>query len=229
MYNKTLTAGALMFTALVSASPAIATQAGDILARVRLINVAPDVSSDTILLAGTTTPFAAGSGIEVDSKVTLDVDFTYFVTDNFGLELLLDLTSKHDIQGAGSIAAAGKIGEVTVLPPSLIAQYHFSPGSNVRPYAGLGINYTFFMSEKTTAALDGAVGAPTSLDIDDSFALVAQAGVDIDIDSEWYFNIDVKYLALDTTATINAGGAAAATVDFDLNPLVLGVGVGMRF
>ena len=229
MIDKRIATGVILFTALTSATPVIATQAGDILARARIINVSPDASSDQILLAGTNTPFVADSAIDVDSKVTLDIDFTYFVTDNFGVELLLDISSKHDIQGAGSVAGLGKVGEVTVLPPALIAQYHFSPGRNIRPYAGLGINYTFFFSEETTAALDGAVGAPTDLDVDDTFALVAQAGVDIDIDDELYFNIDLKYIDLDTTATINAGGAAAATVDFDLNPIVFGAGIGMRF
>jgi outer membrane protein len=230
MLYKTLTGSTLLLTALAAASPAMATQAGDILARARIINISPDVSSGQILLAGTSTPWpSAGSGIDVDNKVTLDIDFTYFVTDNFGIELLLDISSKHDIQGTGS-AAVGKIGEVTVLPPALIAQYHFSPSSNVRPYAGLGINYTFFFSEETTPALTGALAATSSdVAVDDSFGLVAQAGVDIDIDSQWYINLDLKYIALDTTATVKANGATAATVDFDLNPWVIGAGIGMRF
>lgn len=229
MYIKILSASALMCTALITASPVMATQEGDILARARVINISPDVSSGQILLVGTGAPWpSAGSGIDVDSQLTLDIDFTYFVTDNFGVELLLDISSKHDIQGTGS-AAVGKIGEVTVLPPALIAQYHFSPGSNIRPYAGVGINYTLFLSEKTTSTLDGALSASTGLSVDDTFGLVAQAGVDIDIDNDWYFNFDVKYIALDTTATVTANGADAATVDFDLNPLVIGVGVGMRF
>jgi outer membrane protein len=220
----------VLVTSLLATSSAFATQAGDILARARLINIAPSVDSGEILLIAGGAPWpSAGSGVDVDSAVTLDIDFTYFVTDNFGIELLLDLSSVHDIQGTGS-AAVGKIGEVRVLPPALIAQYHFSPASNIRPYAGAGINYTFFLNEKTTPALTGALAATSSsVDVDDTFALVAQAGVDIDIDNDWFFNVDVKYIALDTTATVSANGAAAATVDFDLNPLVIGVGVGTRF
>jgi outer membrane protein len=198
--------------------PASAVGQGDILARARIINIAPDVSSDNIKLADGTD---AGVGIDVDNKVTLDVDFTYMVTNNFGVELLLDISSKHDITVDGD-----KVGDVVVLPPPLIAQWHFMPQNNIRPYAGAGINYTFFFSENTDEA---NLGANTGLEVDDAFGLVAQVGVDIDINKDWYFNVDAKYIDLNTSATITANGAKYATVDFDLNPVVLGVGVGTRF
>ncbi|NOQ88851.1 MAG: hypothetical protein GQ550_07990 [Gammaproteobacteria bacterium] len=42
-------------------------------------------------------------------------------------------------------------------------------------------------------------------------------------------SLDAKYIDLDTTATVQANGADALKVDFDVNPLVLGVGVGTSF
>ena len=176
------------------------------------------------------TPVLVPAGIDVDSAVTLDIDITYMFTNNFGVELLLDLTSQHDITGTGNASALGKIGEVTTLPPSLIAQYHFMPQNNIRPYAGAGINYTFFLSESTTDSLTNFLGAgSTGLKVDDSFGFVIQAGVDFDINKNWYWNLDAKYLFLDTTATITADGADVLKVDFDLDPLILGVGIGTRF
>lgn len=221
-----------MIAALSASMPVAAgTEPGDILVRARIINIAPDVSSDDIKLNDGT---SLGIGVDVDDAATLDVDITYMYTKNFGVELLLAIPAKHDVTVDGT-----KVGDVTVLPPALIAQWHFMPDNNIRPYAGAGINYTFFFSEESTsdltAGLDqivsGGAGAVTSsgLSVDDAFGLVAQAGVDVDINKDWFVNFDVKYIALDTTATIEANGARAATVDFDLNPWVMGIGVGTKF
>ena len=218
-----------LLTGVISSSSAFAVQQGDWLVRARLINVSPNVSSGEITdMAGA--PAFAPSGIDVDAGVSLDIDITYMFTNNIGVELLLDIASKHDINATGSLAGLGKVGEVTTLPPALIAQYHFAPQSNIRPYAGAGINYTFFLSEKTTDSLTTGLGATsTGLKVDDTASLLIQAGVDIDIDEEWYFNVDAKYFFMDTTATISAAGADAAKVAFDLDPLVIGVGIGKRF
>lgn len=157
------------------------------------------------------------------------------VANNFGIELMLDTTSKHTINGTGNLAGV-EVGEVTVLPPSLIAVWHFMPSNNIRPYAGAGINYTFFFSESTTSEFTSTIDAvvvpgvtSTGLSVDDAFGLVAQVGVDIDINKDWYVSFDAKYIALDTTATIQENGVDTATVDFDVNPLVLGIGVGTSF
>ena len=217
-------------TAIISAflvsTPLMAVEQGDILVRARIINIAPDVGSNDITdMSGTSLGLG---GIDVDDATTLDIDFTYMITNNFGLELLLDLTSKHDVKGAYGLPVQN-VGDVTVLPPSLIAQWHFMPANNIRPYAGAGINYTFFFNESTTSELDTALGGSTGLSVDDAFGLVAQAGVDIDINKDWYINFDAKYIALDTTATIQVNGVDTAKVDFDLNPWVFGIGIGTSF
>jgi len=86
-----------------------------------------------------------------------------------------------------------------------------------------------FSVEDTTSELDAGLGGDTSLDVDDAFGLVAQVGVDIDINKDWYVSFDAKYIDMDTEATIKVNGDKVATVDFDVNPLVLGIGVGTKF
>ena len=176
------------------------------------------------------TPVAPPAGIDVDSAVTLDIDFVYMFTNNFGVELLLAIPATHDVSGTGNVAGLGKIAEVTVLPPALIAQYYFMPANNVRPYLGAGLGYIFIYDEKTTDSLTSGLGATTTgLDVDDTANFLVQAGVDVDINKNWFVNFDAKYFWISTTGTIQADGADAAKVDFDLDPLVLGVGVGYRF
>ena len=49
-------------------------------------------------------------------------------------------------------------------------------------------------------------------------------GADVALGNDWYFNVDFKYLNVDTEATI--GGTR---YDMDLNPYIIGTGVAYRF
>lgn len=228
-FGKTLVSLAAIAVTLLTSTSAIATQKGDWLVRARIIDIIPNVSSGEITdMSGT--PVSPPSGIDVDSALTLDIDFSYFFTNNFAVELLLAIPATHDVTATGSLSSLGQIGEVTVLPPALIAQYHFMPNNNIRPYAGAGLGYIFFFDESTTSSLTNGLGASsTGLDVDNTADFLVQAGVDIDLKNNWFVNFDVKYFWINTTATIKADGADAAKVDFDLDPLVLGVGGGYRF
>ncbi|MCI0507499.1 MAG: outer membrane beta-barrel protein [Gammaproteobacteria bacterium] len=214
---------ALIGILLSFVSTNVLADAGDWIVRGRIINVSPNDSSDDALGAGSNTP------VGVDAATTLEVDFTYMLKSNLGLELIL-ATTKHDITGEGNLSALGKIAETGVLPPTLTLQYHFSPGANIRLYAGAGLNYTLFYDESTTDSLTGGLGAATtSLDLDTSFGLAAQAGVDVDISGGWFFNADIKYIQIETEATVTADGATASTINVDINPWVFGIGVGKSF
>jgi len=199
----------VIFSALLSSSTALANQEGDILVRARLININPDGDSEVL-------------GLDVEDGYSLDIDFTYMVSRNFGIELLLDTTSTHRITLGGNDVISTR-----VLPPSLIAQYHFTPSGKIRPYVGAGINYTLFLDEEGEGILDDA-----GIELDDSVGYVLQAGVDYDISNDWFFNVDIKYIDIDTTATItnsSALGVPKATDEVDVNPTILGVGIGTRF
>ena len=223
----------VLYAALFATMPVMAIDQGDILVNARLLNIAPDVSDNQVIASGS--PLAAPAGIDVDDAYSLGVDITYMVTNNFGVELMLNTTSNHDIQGTGNLAGV-KVGDITVLPPSLIAVWHFMPKNNIRPYVGAGLNYTLFFSGDTTgqftSTMDSVLGGgvtSTDVSVDDKLSLIFQAGVDIDINSDWYISFDAKYIDMDTTATVEVNGADAATIDFDVDPLILGFGVGMRF
>ena len=213
-YLATALASAAMLTA-----PAQAEQ-GDFLIRARAIIVAPTDNTSDVL------PGFPGGSVDVENAVVPELDFTYFLTDNIGAELIL-ATSPHDLQGTGTLAGLGKVADVMALPPTLTLQYHFNPNGKIRPYAGVGVNYTIFYDEDASASLIGAVG-PTAIDVDDSVGVAFQFGVDFALSERWFLNADVKYIQIDTTATLNSGGTIN-TVNVDLDPIVAGIGVGMRF
>lgn len=201
-----------------AAAPAAA-EAGDWLVRVRGIAVAPTESSSAVL------PSFPGATVGVETAFVPELDFTYFFTKNIAAELIL-ATSPHDIFGKGTLAGL-KIADTMALPPTLTLQYHFAPGKKFDPYLGIGANWTIFYAEDTSDALDAAIGS-TSISLSDSFNWAAQAGFDVKLSDRWSFNADVKFININTTATLRTG-ALVNTVDVDLDPIVAGIGFGYRF
>jgi outer membrane protein len=207
--RKRYIVGALLALGFAAtAIPAHAVQKGDWLIRGGLGHVAPTGESVTVPVVG--------GKLEADSATSLAINFTYMLSDNLGVELLGALPFKHDL----THDSLGKVGETKQLPPTLLLVYNFAPQSGVRPYAGIGLNYTTFFSEKTTGALDG-----TSLKLDDSFGLAAEAGVDVDISKDWFFNASLWRMDIDTEADSSLLGKFDVAID----PWVLFVGVGTRF
>jgi outer membrane protein len=154
--------------------------------------------------------------VNVDDGASLSIGGTYMVAKNWGVELLAALPFEHDIKLNGG----GKVATTKHLPPTLSVQYHFNPNGTLRPYVGAGLNYTVFFDEDTRGALAGS-----KLDLDSSFGIAAQAGLDIAINKDWFANVDVRWIDIDTKAKLN--GTSIGTVEID--PYVFGLTIGRRF
>ena len=148
-----------------------------------------------------------------------EVDFSYFFTDNIALELIA-ATTRHSIKARNTSLGTVDVGKVTLLPPTLTVQYHFWPRQAFSPYLGVGVNYTVFFDEKAPG------GTVTSVKYDNSIGVAFQAGFDYNISGNWFLNFDVKQLLLNTTAHLNGNAIQA---DVDLNPTIVGVGIGYKF
>jgi outer membrane protein len=159
--------------------------------------------------------------VEAENKTFPEIDITYFFTPNIAAELILTYPQKHDVDLGGT-----DIGSVKHLPPTLTLQYHFNPTGTVRPYVGLGVNYTRFNSVDLDAG--SVLGGSVPLKIDrNSFGFAAQVGADFQIAPKWFLNVDVKYVTIDTDIFVKASGAKVTKLDID--PLLIGVGIGYRF
>jgi outer membrane protein len=175
--------------------------------RGRALVVQPDESNGRV--------GGAPANITATTSVVPELDISYFVNDNIALELILGVTP-HDIKlgGAGTI-----VEDVWLLPPTLTLQYHKAFGA-FKPYVGAGINYTAVISSNPTALIG-------NIDHwDGSFGLALQAGFDYAINDNWSFNLDVKKLFLNMDVDV---GAARTPASVDLDPWLIGVGVGYRF
>jgi len=216
---KSIYHAAAALTAIAASAPAYAEQ-GDVLVRARAIVVAPTEDS------GGVEPTFPSDGVSVTNSFAPEIDFSYFVTNNIGLELIA-ATTKHDVKGKGGLEPVGKLVDTWVLPPTLTLQYHFTPKAKVRPYVGVGLNYTIFYNEDASDGLENAIG-DTKVKLKNSFGYALQAGVDIDVGKNLFLNFDVKYIDIDTKATLNTGGLVNK-VKVSIDPIVAGVGIGMRF
>jgi len=175
---------------------------GDFVLRLGAVNVDPDSDSSAINLPGVPTLHT-----EVDDDTQFGIIPMYMVTDNVGIELLAVTPFQHDItlQGKGVNLNAGSTKH---RPPTRTAQWHPRGGkSGWQPCLGVGVNYTIFFDGKTDKQLDETLNAilgstQESLDLDNSFGLSAQAGVDIPFAKDWALSLEVWYIDIDSNATV---------------------------
>ena len=196
-------------------------RAGDVLLRARAILVAPNERSGGIR------PTFPGELLSVDNSIMPELDLTYMATDHIGFELIAS-TTRHSASGrSGTTGSIGKLASTWVLPPTLTAQYHLNSRGAVRPYVGAGLNYTIFWNEDASKGLEQAVGR-TNVKMTDSFGWAAQAGVDVDITPRVFLNFDLKYIDIDTLARLRTTTIGTQSVKVHLDPMVLGIGLGVR-
>ena len=195
--------------AMTAAAPAFA-ESGDWLVRLRAIDVMPNEGA-------TITPI--GGDVDIDNSIVPELDITYFFQDQWAVELILGVTP-HDVAAVDTAAGDIDLGDVTLLPPTLTLQYHFAPDASVRPYAGVGVNFTHFFNEDLPSG-----SALSTIEYDNSFGFAVQAGIDFDMGNDWFFNVDAKYIDINTDVTIDG----AITADVDIDPVVIGLGFGRRF
>lgn len=125
MSKKLVATLGLISASLFASEAAIAQQAGDIFVRARAIYVTPDASATTLI----------GGTADIDSKIVPEVDFTYFIADNIGLELIA-ATAKHNATAIGRAVGDVPLRSAWLLPPTLSLQYHIPMEG-----FGAGVNY----------------------------------------------------------------------------------------
>jgi outer membrane protein len=155
--------------------------------------------------------------LSLSNKTIPEVDVSYFFTPNVAAELMVTYPQKHDLRSNGA-----KIGTLKHLPPTLLAQYHFTQFGKFKPYVGAGVNYTRFSGVNFDPAVVAALNPSIKKN---SFGLALQAGFDYALDKNWSLNLDVKKVQIKT----DVRSAGTKVGSFKADPLLVGVGVGYRF
>lgn len=183
--------------------------AGDTMVRLRALGVIPDEEGR---------PSTVGGKVHLNNDSVPELDFSYFFTENFALELIL-ATTTHKASVKNSAVGNLDLGDISLLPPTLLAQYHHQFG-NWKPYVGAGLNYTIFYG--------GDTGGAESVKYENGMGYALQVGTDYKIAENVYINFDIKKLYLDTEVKVKSAGTKVKA-DVDIDPWLVGLGIGYRF
>ena len=161
-----------------------------------------------------------GLSVDVDGDVRPTISGEYFIANNVGVELLAAIPFHHDFNLNNPDGTTALTGKTQHLPPTLSLQYHFDGYNlpmNVKPFVGVGVNYTTFFKEKVSNGAD--------LDLDDSVGVAGHIGLDIPFAPTESFRIDARYMDIKTDATLNGTDIG----EIDISPWVYGVAFVKQF
>jgi outer membrane protein len=181
-------------------------------------------------ISGPFTP--AGLNVHNPSINTLYAAYMRRLSPHFDVELALGAPplTKTVARGPAVVGAVPYNGQTIAtarwLAPSLLLKYYlFSPDAVLRPYLGVGVNYTRFYSRQVTGAGDAISGGPTSLSLPVSVGPVGTVGV------AWQPLNRVVVLLSGSASWVNtrlttdtAGILRTSHVEFNPRAVVLAVG-----
>jgi len=153
------------------------------------------------------------TGLDVKANAVAEIDITRYLGQNFAMELVLGTSSQEVTSRSGSTTTS--LGAVSHLPPTLTLQFRPIPNGTFQPYIGAGANLTIFYIK---------TGALKDHDLSTSVGYAFQAGADIPLGGKAFFNLDVKYVGINT----DVKSGTSKVYDLKINPLLIGVGVGLR-
>jgi outer membrane protein len=196
--------------------------------RLGLYSIFYHVSADDI--AG---PFAP-SGLNIDAKnvETLYVAYVRRLSSHFDAELALGwppLTKTTGVGPAtlGSVPYNGQvISTARWLAPTVLLDYQFfSENAPLRPYIGVGVNYTTFYDRNSTAAGNAASGGPTRISLTSSVGPTGTVGLRYRLPGNWNFYGSYSVTEVKTKLAADTAGTIRTTrISFAPQALVLAVG-----
>ena len=161
-----------------------------------------------------------GLSVDVDGDVRPTISGEYFIANNVGIELLAAIPFHHDFTLNDANGNEILNGKTQHLPPTLSLQYHFDDYNlpmNVKPFVGVGVNYTTFFKERVSNGGD--------LKLDDSVGVAGHIGLDIPFAPTEAFRIDARYMDIKTDATLDGNELG----EINISPWVYGVAFVKRF
>ncbi|HEX4233804.1 MAG TPA: OmpW family outer membrane protein [Caldimonas sp.] len=213
---KTLPTLALVALALASGA---AVADGDNVVKVGITRYDSHAKTDGITGIGV----PPGADVDVDAATTAIFVYERLLTPispNLGLEFVLGVPPTLKAHGTGSVAFLGEVLSAKNLAPTLLLNYHFfGPDTTLRPYLGIGVNYTHFSDIKSSLATDVQMGNSTGLAL--------QAGVNYAINKQ--VGLFASVAKVNVKSKVVASGATVLTTTVDFRPIVYSAGVSYQF
>lgn len=159
-------------------------------------------------------------GVNLDLKNTQTAYFAYVrrLTSYLDLELAFGIPPRTKTVGRGpatlgSVPYDGQtIATSKWLAPSALLEYKFlSETSLLRPYIGVGVNYTSFYDRQVTAAGEAGTGGPTRLSLTSSVGPVGTVGLKYQPTSHWQVIASYSISRVNSDLKIDTAGEIRTT------------------
>jgi outer membrane protein len=220
MQNKSTPIGCVLAASLLVAAPAAMAQ-GNLLGGTKTVKlgfVYEDVRSRTSGITGVGIPPGADAKVEDAKTVVGTIDME--VAPNWSLELAIGIPPKVKANATGTVAFLGEVLSAKSISPTFFVNYKFFDAKSVlRPYVGLGLNYTRFSSVKTPYGWN--------VELSDSSGIAAHAGLDYRIGSNWGAWASVSMVKVETDLVATGASVLQTTIDF--RPVIFATGLYLRF
>lgn len=201
-----------------------------------MANVDPNSSASSIY--GPLTPVDALS-LSVKPQSTTFFSISREISSDWDVELNLGVPPTHDVTVVvknpllvtpGVNSVNGQVAAtVRQVAPTLFANYWLKgKDSAVRPFVGIGVNYTSFDNATSTAVNNMVNGGPTTIKQSDSIGLAFQLGASVKLDGPWSLNAAWSTAQVKTKMTSNTLGIER-TADISFQPSVLILSLGYSF
>ena len=184
-------------------------------------------------LAGPYVP--PGVNFEAENLETLYMAYVRRLSSRFDVEFALGYPPLVKIKGSGpqELGSVPYNGQVVAsarwIAPTLFVEYKFmSENSLLRPYIGVGVNYTTFYDRNSTAQGNAASGGPTKLAMTASVGVAGTVGVSYHVSGHW--SVYGSYSAAQVKTSLAAyTGGVVRTTNLSFGPQVLVIAAGYSF
>lgn len=161
-----------------------------------------------------------GMDAETPGDGTATLGLSFFITDAIAIEAWGSVDPfDHDVAFAGGRERGFNVDQQVA---ALSAQYHFDISDTFRPFVGLGYHRTNFSGE---SAFDDGPLAGSRVGIGDAEGAMGTVGVDFLTGEHWFARTDLRYLQSDAGVFVDDTYVG----DADIDPWIVGVGLGARF
>ncbi|WP_374256712.1 OmpW family protein [Aquabacterium sp.] len=196
-----------------------------------------------------------GNHLEVQKKAAVIFSIERALSENISVEFVAGVPPKHDVKlrasasakaayatcgtacpGATAVVArvGGNDGQVvsTVkqIAPTVFLNYKFLGASNaLRPYVGVGLNYTKFDATSTKQGEVVVGTSPVKIKLSDSFGLAFQVGVNYKFNDKWSANVGWATAAVKNDMDITAANGTHVEAFYRFHPSMFNATVGYSF
>jgi outer membrane protein len=178
-------------------------------------------ASARVSVDGTEVP---GGDASVHSNTGAAIELGYVAHPNWHVTFAMGVPPNARISGAGTLGAAGKLGEARYAPAVIALLYVPEPDRVFSPYIGVGLNYTWIYHVRGSALSD--------LKVDNAGGVALQFGAEFKLGERSAWFVDAKKIWLKTDASgriAGPGGPQLARARVTLDPLILSTGLSFHF